>query len=147
MVIGYSQLEPLELGAPTDAQVRAQVWEILSGLYPPGANANRRLSQRFPYPQLLYLTPVDHDGLSLVGQSVVVVGKHLSEGGLGFYYQREPLPYRRMIASLEVQGSRWTSFLLEIVWYRFTEFGWYESGGRFLQAVAVPLSLRQPARD
>jgi hypothetical protein len=142
MVIGFSQLEPLaEPSPPTDEQVRRQVWEILSGLYPPGQSTDRRFTQRFPYPQLLYLTAVDKDGISPTGDSVVVVGKHLSERGLGFFYPREPLPYRRMIASLEIRESRWTAFLMDIVWYRFTQHGWYESGGRFLQSVPVPVRL------
>lgn len=142
MVLGYSQLEPIEVGSANDEQVRRQVWEILSALYPPGHTTDRRLAQRFPFPHLLYLTSVADDGVSPGSQSVAVVGKHLSERGLGFYYQSAPLPHRRMIASLETKDSRWTSFLMEIVWYRFTQHGWYESGGRFLQAVEVPTLLQ-----
>ena len=143
MVLGYSQLElGSETGQTADEQVRRQVWEILAGLYPPGQTKDRRLAQRFPYPQLLYLTPVSDDGFSPLGKSVVVVGKHLSERGLGFFYQQGPLPNRRVIASLEKQESRWVSFLLDIVWFRFTQHGWYESGGRFLQAVPTPILLR-----
>ena len=45
-----------------------------------------------------------------------------------------------MIASLEVDGGRWSGFLLEIAWCRFTRHGWYDSGGRFLQAVPSPIN-------
>ena len=83
------------------------------------------------------VTPAGEDGLSPAGESIVVVGKHLSERGLGFFYQ-QPLPHRRMIASLEGQEA-WAGFLINITWCRFTRHGWYESGGRFLQAVPAPV--------
>ena len=79
-----------------------------------------------------------NDGTSPIGQSVAVVGKTLSERGLGFYYQ-QPISDRRMIASLETRELRWASFLIDLTWCRFTRYGWYESGGRFLQAVPTPI--------
>ena len=92
IVLGFPQLERIpELGLPSDESVRRQVWEILARLYPPGKTTERRIDQRFPYPHLLYLTPVANDSLTPVGESVVVVGKHLSEHGLGFFYQ-QPMP-------------------------------------------------------
>jgi len=125
----------------TDDVVRHQVWGILAALYPPGKAGERRLDQRFPYPHLLYLTPVAQDGRTPIGDAIVVVGKHLSERGLGFFYQ-QPLPYRRMIASLELPDGRWAGFLIDITWCRFTQHGWYDSGGRFLQIVPSPLERR-----
>ena len=74
--------------------VRRQVWEVLSGIYPPGKK-ERRFAQRFPYPRLVYLTPLAADGITPAEESIVVVGKDLSEGGLGFYYQHQALPYRQ----------------------------------------------------
>lgn len=121
----------------SDDLVRHQVWGILTVLYPAGKSIERRLDQRFPYPHLLYLTPVGPDGRTPIGDAVVVVGKHLSERGLGFFYQ-QPLPYRRMIASLELQDAQWAGFLIDITWCRFTQHGWYESGGRFLQTAPSP---------
>ena len=139
-VLSYLQLEPMAEAAPVaNDALRRQVWGILAGLYPPGKISERRIDQRFPYPHLLYLSPVGNDGISPAGESVVVVGKHLSEHGLGFFYQ-QPLPYRRMIASLQAQEARWLGFLIDITWCRFTQHGWYDSGGRFLQAVPSPIS-------
>ena len=93
-VLGCPQLDHITETTPLpDELVRRQVWGILAGLYPPGKTAERRIDQRFPFPQLLYLTPVGGDGISPAGDPVVVVGKHLSERGLGFFYQ-QPLPYR-----------------------------------------------------
>lgn len=119
-----------------DDPVRRQVWGLLSGLYPAGSLPERRADQRFPYPQLIYLTPLK-DGHP-AAQTVVVAGKHLSERGLGFYHQ-QPLPYRHMIASLQAQDARWLGFLIDITWCRFTQHGWYDSGGRFLQVVESPV--------
>jgi hypothetical protein len=82
-----------------DEEVRTQVWSVLSGLYPRGNLIERRRENRYPYPYLVHLTPVGPDGLTPQGEPVVVVGKHLSDRGLGFYHPK-PLPYRRMIASV-----------------------------------------------
>src|SRR5262245_36591461 len=66
----------------------------------PGMMPERRKEKRtlFPYPVLM--TPVDRDGVTPVGKSFSVLGKHISDNGFDFY-SHEPLPYRRMIASFE----------------------------------------------
>jgi len=126
---------PASLLAPNS--VRRHVWDLLSGLYPRGQLQERRFEQRFPYPHLLYLTPVDEEGLRPLGQRIVVVGKDLSESGLSFFHQ-QPLADRRMIASLESRGLEWVSFLVDLSWCRFTRQGWYFSGGRFLETRPTP---------
>ena len=127
-----------DFGPLPDEMVRRQVWGLLAGLYPPGKLLERRIEQRFPFPNLLYLTVVAKDGISPLNESIVVVGKHLSERGLGFFHQ-QPLPYRRMIASVEAHDGQWIGFLIDISWCRFTEHGWYDSGGKFLSALKSPL--------
>jgi len=122
---------------PPDDDVRAQVNRLLVSLFPRGQAAERRSRQRYPFPHLIRLTPVAEDGVTSEGESVVVVGKHLSEEGLGFYHPK-PLAHRRMIASLEAPGGAWIGFLIELTWCRFTRQGWYESGGRFRHAVPSP---------
>jgi hypothetical protein len=129
-------LDPRQNGA--DEEVRAQVWGLLTTLYPRNDLVERRRECRYPFPCLIHLTPVGADGLEPEGETVVVVGKHLSEHGFGFYHQL-PLPHRRMIASLESKNGRWFGFLIDLSWCRFTKGGWYESGGRFLQAVLSPM--------
>lgn len=135
---------PLILGEtgplPEDA-VREQVWSLLTGFYPANRQGERRADQRFPYPYLVQLTPVGADGATpLVDYAVVVVaGKHLSERGLGFYHP-QPLPFRRMIASLRGPANESVHFLIDITWCRFTGQGWYDSGGRFLRTVSDPRS-------
>ena len=135
-------LAVLERGSVTaaDEEVRAQVSGLLSTLYPRNNKVERRGEQRFPFPYLVHLTPVDADGSVNVDETVVVVGKHLSERGLGFYHQ-QPLPNRRMIVSLEVGSDAWLGFLIDLTWCRFTKQGWYESGGRFLQVVNSPIGI------
>ncbi len=118
------------------AEIRGQVWTLLGNLYPNHELVERRSDQRFPFPYLVRLLPVAEDGSTPVGSPMVVVGKHLSEWGLGFYHHK-PLVYRRVIATLDAAG-RPMSFLLDLTWCRFTRQGWYESGGRFLQPVPTP---------
>ena len=89
--------------------VRNQVWGLLAALYPRGDLAERRGEQRYPYPYLVQLTPVAADGVTPVGESLVVVGKHLSERGLGFYHPR-PIAYRRVIAFLETTSGAAAGF-------------------------------------
>jgi hypothetical protein len=117
--------------------VSTQVWALLTSLYPQNHLVERRREHRYPFPYLIRLTSVAEDGFTPEGETVVVVGKHLSQRGVGFYHPR-PLPHRRMIVSLEAGEGCWLSFLIDLTWCRFTEQHWYESGGRFIQAVATP---------
>jgi len=126
-----------EYGCVPDAEVSGQVWGLLCGMYPQGSRLERRQEQRYPYPRLVWLTPVQADGRTPAGEMLTVAGKHLSETGLGFYHP-EPLSYRLVIASLEQGGGTLLHFLLDMNWCRFTRHGWYESGGRFLRAVSDP---------
>ncbi|MEX0679330.1 MAG: hypothetical protein WD063_19800 [Pirellulales bacterium] len=143
-VVGFPHLETTrEPNAPGDELVRRQVWGVLTAMYPQGRVVERRLDQRYPYPHFFYLTPVAANGISPEGESTVVVGKTLSERGLAFFYQ-QPLAHRRMIASLETSELRWAGFLIDITWCRFTQYGWYDSGGRFVQAVPSP--IERPVR-
>jgi hypothetical protein len=121
-----------------DDEVRAQVWGLLTALYPHNDLVERRHDNRYPFPCLLHLTPVAAADATPQGESVVVVGKHLSENGLGFYH-RDPLPYRKMLVSIEGRNGQWVAFLIDLRWCRFTKGGWYESGGRFLQTALSPL--------
>jgi hypothetical protein len=120
-------------------QIRSQVRRLLTPESSQHAIPQRRDLQRHAYPQLVRLTPVDPATLVPQGETVVVVGKHLSERGLGFYH-REPLPHRHVVVVVERdatsrEGGDALAFLMDVSWCRFTRHGWYESGGRFLQAV------------
>jgi hypothetical protein len=129
-----------ESGAVND-EVRTQVWGLLSTLYPKPSIVERRRETRYPFPFLIHLTPVGEDGETPCGEAVVVVGKHVSERGLGFFHP-QPLPYRRMIASLEGPRGDPFAFLIDVSWCRFTRKGWYESGGRILECANPPADLQ-----
>jgi len=130
---------PFERQGPVDDEVRTQVWALLSTLYPKVTVVERRRETRYPFQFLIYLTPVEEDGVTPCGESIVVVGKHVSERGLGFYHAK-PIAHRRVVASLERPHDGWYAFLLDLRWCRFTRQGWYESGGRFLETVNSPLA-------
>ena len=125
--------------APIESNVSQRVSLLLAALYPQGAIIDRRREQRYPYPHLVYLTPLAEDGVTPHGENIVVAGKQLSENGLGFFHQ-QPLPHRRMIVSLDQGRGQWLGLIIDLSWCRFTKFGWYESGGRLLEVVESPLS-------
>lgn len=118
---------------------------FLLGIQPNRPGIERRREQRFPYPYPIRLTPVTTDGSVPPAESVVVLGKHLNEHGLDFYFN-EPLPYRRVIASFERNGREIVHLLLELTWCRFGRHGWYENGGRFLQVLPGPSPLVSTSR-
>lgn len=136
---------PIEDHVAEEFEVRDYVRLALAGPMAPRKLTERRRDQRHPYPYPIYLTPVRGDGETPAGESLIVVGKHLSERGVDFYCH-EPLPYRRMIASLECGGESWIGLLLDLTWCRFTRFGWYDNGGRFLRVAPVqPCVARKSA--
>ena len=117
---------------------------LLGSLPTPNRSGERRREPRFPFPYLIRLTPVDVDGWTPLPTSLVVVGKHISEHGIGFFHPT-PLPYRRVVATLST-GDRWTTVnvLVDLTWCRFTREGWYDGGGRFLGEVVLPPSATPP---
>lgn len=115
----------------TDEEIRNRVCGVLGAIYPGGDFVDHRSDHRYPYPYLIRLTPLDQQGTPLPEKTVIAVGKHLSERGLGFYHP-QPLPYRRMLVTLDTVDSLQAAFIIDLAWCRFTRQGWYESGGRFL---------------
>ena len=119
----------------SDLEIRAAVRQLLGTQHQhTRVGAERRREQRFPFPYPIRLTPVTTDGVVPPAESVVVLGKHLNENGLDFYF-KEPLPYRRVIATFERNGREVMHIVMELTWCRFGRHGWYENGGRFLQVL------------
>jgi hypothetical protein len=131
---------------PADDAVGTQVWGLLAGMLLDGKFPERRHEQRYPYPRLLLLSPVDADGVTPVEATIVVAGKHLSERGLGFYHPK-PLTHRLVVASLQTADGRWLGFLTDIRRCCFTQQGWYESGGRFVRVVVSPFADGRRLRE
>jgi hypothetical protein len=94
----------------------------------------RRYERRYPYPRLIRIFPARGLGYSPAGQPLVAVGKHVSEGGIGFFHSTL-LPYRRVIVELDGCNAEPLAILTDLTWCRFGKYGWYENGGRFLQLV------------
>ncbi len=118
-------------GVARENMIRAQVHSLLSSLYPTEVPAERRSDHRYPFARLIVLRVIGDDGISPTDETCIVVGKDISDHGLGFYHP-DPLPHRRLIASIQLESDRSLDFMIEVNWCRFTRFGWYESGGRFL---------------
>lgn len=112
------------------------VEQALSAAHPLRSGKERRRETRYPYPYPIYLTPITDSGI-LSPHTIPVIGKQISPHGVDFYH-REPLPYRRVIASLDCAEHGWIGLLLELAWCRFSRHGWYDNGGRFLSVVESP---------
>ena len=139
-------LAPPETAGPGQVVVRRGMWEERIRVHVRGFVARllsgepfveKRRGGRRPFPLLLRLTPVEAQSLSPLGDPIVVVGKNLSDNGLGFFHP-DPFPYRRAIVTLEDSAGAALSLLMEISWCRFTQLGWYDSGGRFLRIIDMP---------
>ena len=131
---------PVAAHEPAD-EVRDGVHLALFSVQPIRRMSERRLESRYPYPYPVHLTPVDILGQPILDDTLIVLGKHLSDHGIDFYH-REPFSHRRVIASLPVGDRGWIAFLLELTWTRFSRHGWYDNGGKFKATVNPPLRPR-----
>ncbi len=127
-----------------DRQIRLQVQNVIQLFHQRSQGMDRRGDRREPFPYPIHITPIDEDGTAQTNETIVVLGKHLSERGLDFYYMA-PLPYRRVIASWECPNGRWLAMVLDLRWCRSNRHGWYENGGRFLQVVDSPMAHQADA--
>jgi hypothetical protein len=129
----------LSRNSGADRQIRQQVQQVFQLFRHQLHGSDRRTDRREPFPYPIYITPLAEDGSAQTDETIVVLGKHLSERGLDFYYQA-PLPYRRVVASWECSNGRWLAMILDLRWCRSNRHGWYENGGRFLQVVESPMA-------
>jgi hypothetical protein len=127
--------------APRGAEpsIREGIQQVLASVHPDSHRLERRREKRHAFPYPVYLTPVGKDGVTPAGETIVVLGKHLSERGFDFYH-RDPLPFRRAVVSFEASRGTWIGVLLDLSWCRFGRHGWYDNGGRFIAIVPSPLA-------
>ena len=123
-----------------DRQIERCVQGALHATSPSRAHDERRREKRHLFPYPVRLTPVNAQG-EVVGEPIVVIGKHLTNHGFDFYFQN-PLSHRRVIASFDAQSPERVEILMDLTWCRFSGHGWYENGGRFLAAVTLPATER-----
>lgn len=105
-----------------------EVADLLKRMHP-SANQDRRAASRTPIPFLFELAPLSTEAPELLACKVVVVGREISDRGIGFYHQ-QPIPYRRGVLSLDTPAGDTIELEVDLLWCRFTSLGWYESGGR-----------------
>ena len=129
-----------------EGEIRRQVQLVMLRPQAERRLPERRLEKRSPFPYPVHITPVESDGQSQVGETVVVIGKYLSELGFDFYH-REPLPHRRVIASFEMPNRIWIGLVLNLSWCRFNRHGLYDSGGRFTGVATSPVPLIEGIRE
>ena len=115
------------------------VQSALMDVRPPRHNVERRRERRHPFPYPVHMTPVATDNRIQSDAAFYVLGKHLSHGGMDFYHG-EPVPFRRVIATLAPAAENTCALLLDLTWCRFGAHRWYENGGAFVQALISPLS-------
>jgi hypothetical protein len=133
--------EVFSAGRP-DPSVRAAVWSMLTTLHASPPYGQQRREERFPYPRLVHIVPLDSDGRPLAQGERTGVGKHISTRGLGFYHLG-PLHERLAIVTVECTQQPWKRFLMQLRWCRFVGHNWYESGGRFLRLLPDGLDPHQ----
>ncbi len=118
----------------------SKVEELLERMYPHGRmSGERRRESRYPFPYLIQLLPVESDTVQPSGEPFAVVGKHISNRGIGFYH-KELIPLRFVVAELsDGQDGDPLYMLVDLKWCRFSKKGWYEHGGSFVCELEMPV--------
>lgn len=132
---------PLDPGPDMARSLAQHIDQFLARL-PPSVGGDRRDVERLAIPLLLQIRPVDGCEADQFQTPATAVGKDLSRSGLGMFH-REPIPHRHVIVTFEDPRLERLSIEVELNRCRFSNFGWYESGGRLLRIVepASPASL------
>ncbi|WP_425395939.1 hypothetical protein [Aeoliella sp.] len=97
----------------------------------PTIHHDQRADARTPIPYLFELAPQPDEVPDLQYHTMVVVGRDISDRGIGFFHQK-PIPYRRAVLSIDLPVEGLVQLEIDLLWCRFTSLGWYESGGRIL---------------
>lgn len=127
----------IDLGATVCLPARSlgqEVTALLNRLRAP-QDQDRRGGSRTAIPYLFELAPVPGEVPDELAHAMVVVGKDISERGIGFYHQR-PIPYRLGVLTFELPDEGPVHLEVDLVRCRFTSLGWYESGGRLLRVAS-----------
>lgn len=138
MLTATDPTAPERVAETPGVEMRGIVHRVLWYLQTTHKCAERRRAQRHAYPYPLRIWPasacrVSRDGsLETVGEGSIVIGKHLSTGGLDFY-TREPIADRKVVVSLDDGDVQSIQVLTELTWCRFSGQGMYLNGGRFLR--------------
>ncbi len=138
IAVPVAELRPCIMPTDDDA-VRRHVCLALASTQAPRPAAERRRDHRHLYPYPVFVTPVDDSGAVLVDETIAVIGRHLAERGIDFYYH-QAITHRRVVVSLSGDYDQWLGLLTDLTWCRFNRHGWYENGGRFRRVVPSPVA-------
>lgn len=115
----------------TPVNLTAQLQKLLT---PANNGPERRKSPRVAIPVLIRVTPLDGLTGNPVGPTMTAVGKDLGKKGIGFFHQAA-LPHRLVRIAFDAPGVQDLSVEVELSWCRFSNLGWYESGGKLLRMI------------
>lgn len=121
---------------PDMAETLARHLERFLAKLPASVLRDRRDLGRLAIPHLLKITPIDPQGCQQ-GEPATAVGKDLSRGGIGLFHH-QPLPHRHVLVTFEDPRLERLSVEVELNRCRFSNLGWYESGGRLLRVADPP---------
>lgn len=129
----------LDVPLPSQDDIHTQAAALVRHVVRGSRVVEQRSSPRYPFGRLVQLVPIDSAGRPLVDKTIVAVGKNVSLVGMSLFHH-QPLPYRHVLACIEMSPDASFRIPLDLNWCRFTRLGWYESGGRFstTSGVAVP---------
>jgi hypothetical protein len=124
---------------PGENEIHAQTAALIQHLMRGSRAIEQRTVGRYAFPKLVRLVPIGKAGDLLDDEAVVAVGKNVSFDGMCVFHQ-QPLPYRHVLACIDMDADTSFQIPLDLHWCRFTRLGWYESGGRFSahSGVATP---------
>lgn len=104
-----------------------QLSELLSGFDAPSNDANRRNKNRRGFNCAMAFIPIGATGRPSTKDALRVMGKDISEAGLGFIHDR-PLPSKRGVICFERPGAGKYAIEIAVLWTQEESTGSYESG-------------------
>lgn len=134
-----------DVAATTDEAILRRVHEVTSYVETLVASWNgpktvveRRRWHRIPYQRPILLTPLHDETDEPIGEAFLVQGRDISLGGVSFAHLR-PLACRKVACTFDPNSGCRDSVIVRLTWCRFTTEGCYQSGGQFMQTIALKI--------
>jgi len=118
-----------EVGGLVDAL--AATWQS------PRQVLHARRWHRFRYERPVAVTPLDETTEEPVGETILAMGRDISKGGISFTHA-QPLPFRKVAVSFQLDDGTCESVVTVLKWCRFTRHKVYQSGGQFERTIDPP---------
>ena len=96
----------------------------------------RRKERRYPFAQLLKLTPVCPKSHKPLGDPIHAVGRQISAGGIDFFYNGL-LTNNYFLFHPKGETENSSTLLLKLKWCHYLGDGWYLTGGQFTDLVPL----------